>query len=668
MDSLFIIQGNDQGKRYTLDSSVISIGRDPSNKIHLHDPETSRKHAKIVIRGLERFLMDLESSNGVFINGRQIQQKLLINGDRIQIGKTILLYVSGKVDVGVQGSTIFQEVDVLRKSCILHSHGPEDIFKSPIRNDIKITWLKKASIHFNFMYHATLVASQTLNVERLLDRILELIFQWAPVDRGCIFLYDVEADKLVPKSSRTRKEGGQVRVSQTILNYAFRKLKAVLTTNVSNDERWGDAISVIESGVKEAICVPMQGRYGLVGVIYIDVSRQPTDVQPEATVDYSSFKVPRNLYRKQDTSLESFVQTARTDPFRVTRPFSKENYEQSLTEGSQFNSTFEKEQDYFEILSNENANKSSKLLNVSNIDIISANSKNKKLSIDHLKLMIVIGRQSALAIEDTQYHQGMAQRERLAAIGQAVTVLSHHIKNILQGIRGGSFLIRTGLKEHDENLIGKGWNIVEKNQAKISDLVFDMLAFSRERIPVWTFSNFNEVIIDVIELMRGRALELDTELEFYPTTKVPNFYFDKEQMHRAIVNLIENALEASKSYPHTHTHVQTTRVPEMRMKDSRQVTKFSRGRVEATLNFDPILKGVFVIVDDVGLGIPSEIRDNLFRPFTSKNKSGGTGLGLAVAYKVIREHKGKITIADSPLGGTRFIVELPLLLEKPLEE
>src|SRR5690606_3163086 len=102
---------------------------------------------------------------------------------------------------------------------------------------------------------------------------------------------------------------------------------------------------------------------------------------------------------------------------------------------------------------------------------------------EHLKLMIAIGHQAALAVEDTMYYSAMVQAERLAAIGQTVATLSHHIKNILQGIRGGSYLLEMGLNEHNDDLLRKGWNIVEKNQNKISTLVMDMLSFSKEREP-----------------------------------------------------------------------------------------------------------------------------------------------------------------------------------------
>ena len=668
MDTLFVIQGNDQGRRFALKDPVITIGRDSSNTIRLRDPEASRRHAEIVRKESGRTIRDLESSNGLFINGSQAQSRRLVNGDQIQIGKTVLLYASRAVDIGAQEPLVdvFQEADSTVGSRVLHSLAPEEgrrLFERATENEVKAAWLEKARAHLNFMYHATLAASRTLDVERLLDKILELIFQWAPVDRGCIFLYDADANKLVPKSSRTRKKGGRVKVSQTILNYAFKNQKGVLTSNARSDERWDGSASVLQTGVKEAICAPMQGRYGLVGVIYIDVSRRADEFSGGKALgpESSSLGFPP-LSNKEindvSSSLRSEAKIAEQEPF-------SNGQSGSSNEELEYDSpTLENK---FEIPSDAGTDARSTFLERSDFNESSLfqawSTETSKLTLDHLKLMVAIGRQAALAVEDTQYYLGLAQAERLAAIGQTVAILSHHIKNILQGIRGGSFLIHTGLKEHDETLVVKGWNIVEKNQTKISDLVLDMLTFSKERVPVWTFASFNDVISDAIELMRGRANDLEIDLEYYPDPSIPAFYFDKEQIHRAIVNLIGNALEASKNY-----------VPEQSDKNKTATEspgkprRFPRGRVEVTLKYDAESKRVFVIVDDVGPGVPVESRETIFRPFASKNKSGGTGLGLAVTNKIVQEHKGKITIDDSPLGGARFSVDLPLVLEKPIDD
>src|SRR5438309_2261223 len=151
----------------------------------------------------------------------------------------------------------------------------------------------------------------------------------------------------------------------------MEKKEGVLTSDAPADDRWKSE-SIAALGIREAICVPMQGRYGIVGVIYIDTYTPP-------------------------------------DKVLLARPVNR-------------------------------------------------------FSEEHLKLMVAIGHQAALAVEDTSYYSAMLQAERLAAMGQTIATLSHHIKNILQGIRGGSYLIEMGLAEHDEQVVGKGWHIVERNQ------------------------------------------------------------------------------------------------------------------------------------------------------------------------------------------------------------
>ena len=227
----------------------------------------------------------------------------------------------------------------------------------------------------------------------------------------------------------------------------------MLTSDARQDDRFSPAASILKLGVREAICVPMQGRYHVVGVIYIDTSTSP---------------------------------------------------QQILERGGAA----------------------------------------RRFTEDHLKLMIAIGHQAALAVEDTRYYSAMVQAERLAAIGQTIATLSHHIKNILQGIRGGSYLIEMGLTEHDESIVGKGWKIVEKNQNKISALVMDMLTFSKEREPDLTAANVNAVVHDVVELMQVRAQEEQVELACQPAENMPDLVFDPEGIHRAVLNIVTNAIDA----------------------------------------------------------------------------------------------------------------------------
>ncbi len=257
-----------------------------------------------------------------------------------------------------------------------------------------------------------------------------------------------------------------------------------------------------------------------------------------------------------------------------------------------------------------------------------------RLTEDHLALAIAIGHLAALAVEETRYHQAMLQAERLAAIGQATAALSHHIKNILQGLRSGGDILRMGLAEKNDQLLGQGWKIVEKNQAKIYDLMMDMLSYSKEREPAIEETDLNHICQEVVELMKGRAKELNAKLETRLDDKLPRAQADPEGIHRALLNIVGNAIDAVEDRPNAHVVVMTS--------------------TEANGSWAQI-----AVVDN-GVGIPAHKLAEIFKPFVSTKGSRGTGLGLAVSRKILREHGGDILVQSQPGKVTRMVLRLPL--------
>jgi signal transduction histidine kinase len=256
-----------------------------------------------------------------------------------------------------------------------------------------------------------------------------------------------------------------------------------------------------------------------------------------------------------------------------------------------------------------------------------------KFSEEHLKLMVAIGHQAALAVEDTSYYSAMVQAERLAAMGQTIATLSHHIKNILQGIRGGSYLIEEGLKGANNDVVRKGWRIVDKNQERISNLVMDMLTFSKDREPDLVAADLNETVGDVVELMQTRATEAVVELNWHPNAALPLLLFDPDLLHRAVLNVVTNAVDACE--------------------------KRDGARVQVSIEHLPDEQLVQIIVADNGEGISPDDIKKIFSVFESRKGSRGTGLGLPVSQKIVREHGGDIRVESAPLAGSRFILELP---------
>ncbi len=553
MPSLFVIRGNDQGKRFELRELPLRVGRDSSTVIQLHDTEVSRQHAEIRHSGRDFSISDLSSSNGTFVNGQPIQHHLLASGDQVQVGGTLMLY-TGPADEADEDLTEAVDIAAIAQdqdpSQIIHSM-PEEEGSRIFDLDADFSqnpWIARARSNLQVMYRTALAVSHTLDIDQLLQRIMELIFEWVEADRGCMMLVDPISDALVPKVRRTRdgiRRDEKITISKTILDYVTGRNEGVLTSDARQDERWNPAASIVKMGVREAICVPMRGRYGVVGVIYIDTSTPPHEL------------IQRGAANK-------FTQ-------------------------------------------------------------------------DHLKLMIAIAHQAALAVEDTRYYSAMVQAERLAAVGQTVATLSHHIKNILQGIRGGSYLIELGLSEHDESVVGKGWKIVEKNQNKISTLVMDMLTFSKEREPDLATANVNRVVDDVVELMQAHAQDPEVALEWQSDQAMPDLVFDPEGIHRAVLNVVTNAVDAAGENERS-------------------------ARVGLRTHYAAEKAIVRITIEDNGPGIPPEEMDQLFSPFVSSKKGRGTGLGLAVSQKIFNEHGGRFLVRSDVGRGSCFTLELPAVL------
>jgi signal transduction histidine kinase len=256
--------------------------------------------------------------------------------------------------------------------------------------------------------------------------------------------------------------------------------------------------------------------------------------------------------------------------------------------------------------------------------------RSTKFSEDHLTLTSALAHQAALAVEETRYYQAMLHAEKLAAVGTAVASLSHDIKNIMHGVRFGGDLVRRGLAGDDADLLKTGWRLVERNQIRIDDLMHDMLSYSKDREPALELTDLVKLVSDVVEEVRQRIGDNNVSLSF-ESCVLPNVMCDPAGLHRAILNVLMNAFDAAKETP-----------------DSGITLTLHR----------PDDRAVELIVSDTGPGVPVEMREDIFKPFVSSKGNRGTGLGLSVSRKILREHGGDLT-AESGAGG-RFVFRIPL--------
>ena len=177
----------------------------------------------------------------------------------------------------------------------------------------------------------------------------------------------------------------------------------------------------------------------------------------------------------------------------------------------------------------------------------------------------------------------------------------------------------------------RGWPILRGAMDRIDRLVMNMLVFSKDREPDRVRTNVNALIQDVLGLFEERARKYKVGLNFEPDP-VGFATVDTHGVYRVVLNLVVNAVEACE---HNEGNVSV-----------------------ACVCTD---QGCTIRISDTGIGIPAEIIPQLSQAFVSSKGGGGTGLGLACSYKIIREHGGDIQVKSQPGSGTTFSLFIPEL-------
>ena len=235
-----------------------------------------------------------------------------------------------------------------------------------------------------------------------------------------------------------------------------------------------------------------------------------------------------------------------------------------------------------------------------------------------------------------QLEKDLIQSERLAAIGQTVASLAHYVKNILFGLKGGLYLANAAIKENDTDSLKSGWEILETNMSRISDLVLDLVEYSKEREPEYEKCSPNEIANEVCELMRESAKEYDVDIIKNFNASIGAVYLDPKRIHRCLLNLVSNAIDACAF-------------------DISEEKKWVI-KVKTDLEDDGT---VIFEVSDNGLGMSEEVKSRLFTSFFSTKEGKGTGIGLLNTKKIVEEHGGTIDIESQPGKGATFRIRIP---------
>lgn len=231
--------------------------------------------------------------------------------------------------------------------------------------------------------------------------------------------------------------------------------------------------------------------------------------------------------------------------------------------------------------------------------------------------------------------EDLLQSERLAAVGQTISGLAHYVKNILIGLKGGSYVVDVGINNNDTKKFTTGWQTIKKNIKRVSDLTQDLLTYSKNRKPEIGTCKPNEIVNELVDLIKDFAATKDVNITQDTDPAIKDMTADPQTIHRSLLNLINNAIDAC---------VEDEDIDKDHQVDIR--TYFD----DSSICFE---------VKDNGCGMDEEIQEKLFDPMFSSKGGKGTGLGLLVTAKLIQEHDGEIDVQTEYGKGSTFTIKLP---------
>lgn len=233
----------------------------------------------------------------------------------------------------------------------------------------------------------------------------------------------------------------------------------------------------------------------------------------------------------------------------------------------------------------------------------------------------------------------LLRSERMAALGQTITGIQHSIKNMLNVMKGGSYMVKLGLTRDDRELLMEGWEMVQQGIDDMTQMSRSMLDFARTKKLRIEPTDLAALLERIHRINKAKFKEEGAELVLEPPEELPLVEVDAEMIRSVIMDLLSNALDACswKVYPENE-----------------------RPRVTLGLSLAADPAYVELMVKDNGEGMPEEVKHRIFTPFFSTKDKMGTGMGLAVVSRIVKSHEGRITVESAPKEGTTFRVTLPI--------
>ena len=264
MTKLYVMGGRQKHQSFDLKSETIYIGRDQENDIQIDDKYISRKHLKLQRKGNKYFIQDLNTKNGTFVNGKQINPKELFElgeGHTIVIGMSVICLDEGSSE------DVLALLDSIKPEKSTRDARPIYFKDRMLTPKYNMDFIKKVS-------EALLASSSSREIsEKILGYVFGLLKR---VDRGTVILIDKKTGKISEVVSRSRKETYKEEgYSIDVVNRVLETGEPVIMTDI-RDESDGDLFETVKIlKIRSVMCIPLISRSKKIGVIYLDSLDEP---------------------------------------------------------------------------------------------------------------------------------------------------------------------------------------------------------------------------------------------------------------------------------------------------------------------------------------------------------------------------------------------------------
>ncbi|MGD2180703.1 adenylate/guanylate cyclase domain-containing protein [Lusitaniella coriacea] len=265
-------------KRFELKEGRNTLGRSANNQIAIANDSLSRQHAEIIVtRDCGLMLKDKDSLNGTFVNKVRIKEREIQHGDWILCGRVPFKLVDTALEVesppeDFDRLTIIKEISPQQEKIAIG-----DILEREKKGGSALKLRQQDSQQrttdkLKILLEVSKQLSTPQDLEQLLEKILDLLMEIMAVDRAAILLLDEQTGQLRCQAARSRPEVSldYPFYSTKIVNFVYKKGKAILTDDAAFDQRFDSSRSIIAQAIRASMCVPLQPNDCTIGVLYAD--------------------------------------------------------------------------------------------------------------------------------------------------------------------------------------------------------------------------------------------------------------------------------------------------------------------------------------------------------------------------------------------------------------